>query len=390
MRSLVFFELKKIFGVRKVSVCAVIVLVLLGVSFFGRAAANDLFEELPGIRQTLDAHGELRSEQFAEAERRYEEILNDPNSYDDSGGERVMRPEVATEFAALEPILFLRNMNAMSQREIAGLERELASPETSPDRALLIQKHIDMLSEKGSLVRGYNLFYDYYNGFLTGLYPYLIGFLILLLIAPVFTGEYSSRMDGLTLSSKRGKRGLIGAKLLAAAVSVTAIYAFVMGLYILLCGAILGFSGGETSLATMYSDAFQYLSSPYDLTMFQFLVVSLGISYLACLGFAAFTLFVSSRSANVLTVFAVCAVVFYVPLLASVLGGSFGVGFSPIASILYGPLVKVTPLLEKFNGFVVLGNVITLRDLSLTVLLVTSALFGFLTWYSFRRCQVVN
>jgi ABC-type transport system involved in multi-copper enzyme maturation permease subunit len=391
MKSLVFFELKKIFGARKALVCAAVVLMLLGVAFFGRAVANDLFEKLPDIRQALGAQaGELRPERFAEAERRHGEILNDPDSYYDSDGEWVMKPEVAAEFDALEPILALRNMNAMPRRETAELEGELADPETSPSRALLIQKNIDMFSKKGNLTKGYNLFYDYYNGFLTGLYPYLMGFLILLFITPVFTGEYSSGMDGLTLSSKRGKRGLIGAKLLASAVSVTAVYVFVMGLYILLCGAVLGFSGGETSLATMYSDGFQYLSSPYDLTMFQFLLISLGISYLACMGFAAFTLFVSARSTNVLTVFAICAVVFYVPLLASALSGDLGGSFPPIANALYGPLVQVTPLLERFHGFVVLGNVVMLKDLSLSVLVVTSALFGFLAWHSFKRRQVAN
>jgi ABC-type transport system involved in multi-copper enzyme maturation permease subunit len=395
MKSIFLFELKKIFGLKKTVVCAGIVVLLLCGTFFGRAIANRLFENLPDIKDMLTyASGEVTSDRFAEDERRFQELVNNPDSFP-AGGESTNSEYEGIfdggsthqeELEILESVLFIKNINESPQIQISDLERELFYPATSQERALLIQKNIDMLSQKGNLVIGYNLFYDYYNNFLMNLFPYIIGFLIIFFVAPVFAGEYSTKMDSLILSSKRGKRGVIAAKFFSSILAVTLIYIFVMGFYILLCGSILGFSGGESSFVTMYYDIFQYIVSPYSFTMLQFLLTSLAISCAACIGFTIFALLVSAKSRNILAVSAVCLIVFHAPLLMT----TFNASFPPIVNVIYGRMAQAISILDSFNGFVVLGNVIMLKEISFLFMAVTSVLFGLWAWRSFKRRQAVN
>ncbi|MDR3269933.1 MAG: hypothetical protein LBT32_00245 [Peptococcaceae bacterium] len=397
MKSILFFELKKIFSIKKTAICAGLVLLILCVTFFGRAIANNLFANLPHIKEQLTyASGEVTSERFAEDEKRFGEIINNPDNTLDSDFESDNRIyEGIFDGGAthqdvrdmLESILYIKAINDMPHKMIATLYRELAEPTISPEQTLLIQKNIDMLAQKGNLVIAYNLFYDYYNNFLINIFPYIIGFLIIFFIAPVFAGEYSAKMDSLILSSKKGKQGVIAAKLTASMLAVTIIYVFVMGFYILLCGAVLGFSGGESSFLTMYSDLYQYMGSPYNLTMLQFLLTTLGISYAACIGFSIFTLCVSANSSNNLVVFAICLMVFHVPLLMIAFADA---GFPPIINIVYGRVAQVASLLDRFNGFVILGNVVMLKEIAFVCLIITSVFFGFGAWRSFKRRQVVN
>jgi ABC-type transport system involved in multi-copper enzyme maturation permease subunit len=396
MISLLYFELKKIFSLKKTVICAAVVLSLSCVTFFGQAASENLFENLPEIKDILTyASGEVTPGRFAEDEKRFQEIVNSPEDHPASARESANgRYEgvfdggvtYEKEVDMLESILFIKNVSVIPQTRISDLEKELQDPAIPYDRALLLRKNIAMLSQKGNLIIAYNLFYDYYNNFLINLFPYLIGFLIIFFIAPIFAGEYGTRMESLILSSKRGKRGVIAAKFFASLLAVTVIFTFVMGCYLLLCGAVLGFSGGESSFTTMNSDIFQYLISPYDFTMAQFLLTSLGISYAACIGFSLFTLLVSAKSRNILAVFSVCLLVFHVPLLISATSPHF----PHIADLLYGRMTRVASLVDNFYGYVIFGKVVMLEDLSLAVLAATSMLFAFLAWRAFKRRQAVN
>ncbi len=78
---------------------------------------NDLFHRLPGIKEELSTlSGELTSERFASVQQKYEDILNDPDSYTVSSGDRVMKPEIKKEFDKLEPTLFLKKCQRISSK----------------------------------------------------------------------------------------------------------------------------------------------------------------------------------------------------------------------------------------------------------------------------------
>ena len=392
MKMMLFYELKKMFSFKKTLICAISVILLCVIIFLGIASSHNLFEHLPEIKQKLNASaGEMTSEHIKPILQRYEEIINDSDNYTEVDGEQTFTPsaEIRAEMDSFESALHMNTINDFPQRLIKNLQEELAKPNISHNKALLIKRNIEMLSKKGNLIIGYNLFYDYYNSFVKNFAPFLLGFLILFFIAPIFSNEYTTKMDGLILSSKRGKRGVIIAKFTTALIGTTALFALVIGTYILVCGLVFGFSGGETSLTTMYYDVFQYLESPYNLTMFQFLMLSLGLSWTACIGFGVFTLFISSKIRNTMTVSAISLIVFYLPLFFYAVNNGRE-GLTGIINFTYGRIMQVAPLIDRFDGFVFFGNVIMLKEVLLFLLTVITAVLGFFAYCSFKRRQVTN
>ncbi|HIZ45407.1 MAG TPA: ABC transporter permease [Candidatus Olsenella pullistercoris] len=116
-------------------------------------------------------------------------------------------------------------------------------------------------------------------------------------LAPTFSFEYQSGADAVVLATRRGRSALVAAKVVAALAYATAYFA--------LCAAVIvGFS-----LAFYGADGFGLsvqsieLSSPYPLTAGQAALISVGLMYVACLGFACLTLAVSSRARSTLAVF---------------------------------------------------------------------------------------
>ncbi len=70
----------------------------------------------------------------------------------------------------------------------------------------------------GYMAKGYRAIYDYDYGYwklrnMHATYPFTIGLIILIALAPMFASEYSGKTDALLLTSKHGKRRLIYAKL---------------------------------------------------------------------------------------------------------------------------------------------------------------------------------
>ena len=392
MKMLIYYELKKMFSFRKTLICTVTAAAACAAIFFGLASSNRLSENLSDIKQELSASaGKMTDERMENAAKRYEEIINDPNNYKEENGEQIFDPpaEIRAEMNSFESILHKNTINKYPERIIWNLQEEAAGSDVSAGRKILIKQNIEMVSRKGSLVYGYNLFYDYYNSFVKGYAPGLLGFFILFFTAPVFSNEYAVRMDGLILSSRHGKRGIIIAKFAAVLIGITAVFALVTGIYILTAGAVLGFSGGETSLTAMYYDVHQYIESPYNFTMSQFLLLSLGVSWAACIGFGVFIMFVSSKLRNPLAVSAAGFIVFYLPLIFCAAAAKRE-NLTGVINFAYGRIMQTAPLIDIFDGFVIFGKVIMVKDAALFLLASVTVLLALLTYRSFRRQQAAN
>ena len=89
--------------------------------------------------------------------------------------------------------------------------------------------------------------------------------------APVFAGEYQDRTDALVLSTRHGKGRLVAAKLVAAFLLSTAIYALYAAVVV---GVPLAFFGADGAGLPLQSIR---LSIPYDVTMAQAVGICVGI-----------------------------------------------------------------------------------------------------------------
>lgn len=116
-------------------------------------------------------------------------------------------------------------------------------------------------------------------------------------LAPVFSFEYQSGADAVVLSARHGRTRLVAAKVVASLLWATA--------YFVACAAVVA----GVSLAFYGTDGFRLsvqniaLSSPYPLSAGQAALVAVGLMYAACIGFACLTLALSSRTRSTLSVF---------------------------------------------------------------------------------------
>lgn len=121
-------------------------------------------------------------------------------------------------------------------------------------------------------------------------------------LAPVFSFEYQSGADAVVLSTRHGRGRLVAAKILASLLWVTAYFVVCAAVVI---GVSLLFYGTDGFWLSVQNIS---LSSPYPLSAGQAALVSVGLMYAACVGFACLTLALSSRTGSTLSVFVVDAV----------------------------------------------------------------------------------
>ena len=116
-------------------------------------------------------------------------------------------------------------------------------------------------------------------------------------LAPAFSFEYQSGADAVVLATRRGRSTLVAAKVAAGLAYATIYFALCAALIV---GVSLVFYGAEGFGVSVQSIA---LTSPYPLTAGQAALITVGLMYVACLGFSCLTLALSSRTPSTLAVF---------------------------------------------------------------------------------------
>ena len=198
-------------------------------------------------------------------------------------------------------------------------------------------------------------------------------------LAPVFSFEYQSGADAVVLATKHGRTRLVAAKVLAALAYATAYFAACTAIVV---GVSLAFYGADGFGISIQSIA---LSSPYPLTAGQAALLSIGLMYAACLGFACLTLALSSRIRSTLPVFVADVVL----VLFTGLIPSAGVGALERALALF-PLnfSNFTMLFSALESYPVGLVVLDLIGMILVMYAVLAIVATPVAAASFRRHQV--
>lgn len=125
-------------------------------------------------------------------------------------------------------------------------------------------------------------------------------------VTPLFASEYREGTDAVLLSSLNGRGRLVAAKLAAAALYATALFAAGAAI---VCGVSLAFYGAGGADLAIQNYA---LASPYNLTMAQAAALYIGIFYLVMLGMLALTLALSASTPSTLAIIVTDVVVLFV------------------------------------------------------------------------------
>lgn len=109
-----------------------------------------------------------------------------------------------------------------------------------------------------------------------------------ILLAPLFATEYQTGAAAIILTTRHGRGKVIRAKLAAAYIAATGLFAYGALLYSLIVLPGYGAAGGSNSFQTLA------LLSPYNLTLLTACLGSLALGYAGCLAIAAIVLALSA------------------------------------------------------------------------------------------------
>lgn len=139
---------------------------------------------------------------------------------------------------------------------------------------------------------------------------FLAAMLCVMIAAPVFSSDYQTGADDILRCTKHGKMRLGVIKILSAFVICTVSFAVCSALYLLVSNSLFGWECTQTSMQMMFS-VLNLLN--LDIGGLQVLILAAGL--LSLMAVISFTLFLSSRFSNTVTVQAVSFLFYILPII---------------------------------------------------------------------------
>lgn len=157
--------------------------------------------------------------------------------------------------------------------------------------------------------------------------------LLVLGLASIFSREYSTKVAYLNLSSKKGKTTLNTAKIIASLVYATVVFVFILILFHIQA-LVLGLPNGGYALNCLKEGAV------YNLSITEYYLISLAISYFGTIIFAVLILSISLLSRNIIV--------------------SFGV---PLAIYFFNDMIRISESVDKYINNISLSKIIQGKDI---------------------------
>lgn len=222
---------------------------------------------------------------------------------------------------------------------------------------------------------------DGYQRFLAIMYTtgMLICFASAILLAPLFSGEYTNRTDQLLLSSKHGKKKLIHAKLFTGITLSSGICLILTVITYFQCMLTYGFDGGDAPFQLLVP------MCAYPLTMGQ-VALLLSICILCANIFStAITLFLSAKLKSPFGVIIIISIITIMPIFITIPDTNIFLHniLSLIPSNMMGYWALITPLLYELPGISVLPYIF----IPIFAVIVTIMILPF-AYHSFKNHQV--
>lgn len=166
----------------------------------------------------------------------------------------------------------------------------------SGDKGIILAEKAEEMYR--DLAENYTAYYNYDLGYwklrnIHANYPFSIGLLVLIGLAPLFSAEYSRKTDAIILSSKHGKRKLIFAKIKAGLIFSVASWVLIEVINTLIIAGIYGTTGAEA-----YWQNFQIDVAPFPFNQLQITLVTLATSLLGTIFLASIIMMISVFSKN--------------------------------------------------------------------------------------------
>lgn len=195
----------------------------------------------------------------------------------------------------------------------------------------------------------------------------------------IFAGEYQTGMDAIILSTRYGKSKTVTAKIIAAILFGTVVFAVNAAASLIIPLMTFGMEGDSLPLQIMDS------TCPYDLTFAEAIFITLAIAFIVMLGLTSLTLLLSAKMKSSYTVLIIDVMIIFVPVFTGT--GRTSLSSHILQLLPYQALSGLSQFKQYFSWS--FGNIV-LNLLTMTVLvyLILSVLSLFFAALSFKKHQV--
>lgn len=297
--QLLKYELYKIFKEKSIWITLVL---MLGMSYL---SLNYPYSSEAEKQMYSEWEGPLTGEKVQQAKVQYAEIVEkERDRMDDE--KKVLTDQETMKLWMLQKIMMSENIEKNIEKRLMELESE-NSRAAEVEKDMIKQIHVNHLVHHSG--PGQTIGFVEFGSFM------VMGVMLLLGLSPIYSKEYSSGVDHLLFSSKKGKTSLASAKIGAALIYTFIVVVVWESFNLFLNYLIHGFGGWGTpiQLYTLYTKT-GYINSPYALTMVEYHMIQLGIHLLAAIAFALLIVLISSLSKNSLVTFFISGFVFMAPV----------------------------------------------------------------------------
>lgn len=211
-----------------------------------------------------------------------------------------------------------------------------------------------------------------------------IAVLTILGLSSVFSNEQATGMDQNILSSKKGKKTIVTAKLVASLIYVCMVSVIIIMFDVIANLNIYGLSGGETSFQMSY----KYTESPYEITLKQFYFIKLGYFILGAVAFSIFVLLSSLKLKNSLATFFVASVVFGIPEILKGMGLYKIKLIEKLGIFSFYEVMRAEKLYDDFKSFEVFGNIWKAPEFAFTVTVIILVSMTLYLYRSHRKLEI--
>lgn len=275
-----------------------------------------------------------------------------------------------------------QNRNALT----ADLWEEIISAETTDKKDFGYLKNVmryNMLSglkpPSGDYFHGWVQLIDFANtfGFV------ILGALILLTLAPVFSEEYAVKMDSLILSSRHGRKKVVTAKIVASLLVVFSYAVIFLIMNVTVNSVLFSLDGSQVALQELS----KYRYSPFNLNVSQYFFIQQATHIFGAAAFSLLILLLSVFSRSSLIPFFTGGVIYGGPVLTSILGIEHEL-IQTIRNFSYGQFIMVEDMFSNFHVINLLGMPVLYLHVMYILFLLISVATIFIIYFSFARRQV--
>lgn len=402
---LTYFEYKKIFkrksaviGIIFVYVFSVItcILPIVGNHYVEGSAAESKYEAIKTDKAYAMAitGREVDTELILEMSEAYSHIPEGVENYSATKEYNTYARPYSEIYRIVKPAYYT-GQSSFSVETASNMTKEQAESFYDARRDAMIsdmkstgagQEEIDFMLEKDSQVSKPVLFSysDGYSSLASFLYTaaVFLVFVISICLAPLFSGEYTSRTDQLLLTSKYGKSRLIAAKLFTG-ISFSVIFAVtVILIQAVIAFAIYGTEGFNAALQLID------ILCCYDFTLGQAIIIFMVILVIACVYTASISMAMSAAMKSPFPVMIIMSLMNFVPMIINLKGNA------PYLRVLHKILVlfpiRMCNIWDPFSSFMynVFGNFIEPYIFMPVFALIFSVLMLSIAYRKFKTRQI--